>query len=64
MTEGTLVEWLVADGDSVAPGSPLYILETDKVENEIESPAGGQVRHIAQPGDTLPVGSPLGEIIG
>ncbi len=64
MTEGTLVEWLVADGDDVATGAPLYILETDKVENEIESPASGRVRHIAQPGETLPVGSPLGEILG
>ena len=27
MTEGTLVEWLVADGASVAPGDPLYRIE-------------------------------------
>ena len=38
MTEGTLVEWLVADGDAVTPGDVLYRIETDKVENEIEAP--------------------------
>ena len=36
MQEGTLVEWLVADGDEVASGALIYLLEADKVENEIE----------------------------
>ena len=44
MTEGTLVEWLVADGDEVSEGQPLYVIETDKVENEVEATASGTVR--------------------
>lgn len=63
MTEGMLVEWLVSNGDAVSPGTPLYRLETDKVENEIEAPAAGTVRILAEPGsDPLPVGTLVAEI--
>lgn len=41
ITEGTLVEWLVGAGDSVLAGQALALIETDKVDTEIESPAGG-----------------------
>ena len=37
MTEGTLVEWLVSDGQQVQAGDVLYRIETDKVENDIEA---------------------------
>src|SRR5262249_49704901 len=37
--EGTLTEWLVADGGRVEAGKPLYTLELDKSVQEIESPA-------------------------
>lgn len=62
MTEGTIVEWAVPDGGKVEAGELLYILESEKVENEIVSPASGVVRHLAQVGETLPVGAPLAEI--
>ena len=54
MTEGTLVEWLVADGDEVSEGQPLYVVETDKVENEVEATAAGTVRHHRRGGRDLP----------
>ena len=41
MSEGTLVEWLVQDGESVTEGQVLYRIETDKVENDVESPVAG-----------------------
>ncbi len=62
MTEGTLNNWMVADGDTVAPGQILYVLETDKVETEIESPAGGVVRLVGEPGEVYPVGALVAEI--
>lgn len=62
MTEGTLVSWIVPDGSSVEVGDPLYNLETDKVENEINSPAAGIVRHLAEAGETYPVGHQIGSI--
>jgi pyruvate/2-oxoglutarate dehydrogenase complex dihydrolipoamide acyltransferase (E2) component len=62
MTEGTIVEWLVADGDSITEGQPIYIIETDKVENEVEATASGTVRIAGEEGETYPVGETIGEI--
>jgi pyruvate/2-oxoglutarate dehydrogenase complex dihydrolipoamide acyltransferase (E2) component len=62
MTEGTLVEWLVADGDTVSPGDVLYRIETDKVENDIEAPVGGVVRTSGVEGETYEVGTLIGSI--
>jgi pyruvate/2-oxoglutarate dehydrogenase complex dihydrolipoamide acyltransferase (E2) component len=60
ITEGTIIEWLVADGDRVEVGRPLYRLETDKIEIEVECPAAGAVRILGQPGETFPVGEEIG----
>lgn len=62
MTEGTLVEWVVPDGGRAVVGEVLYVLESEKVENEVTAPVTGTLRHIAAPGETLDVGAPLGEI--
>lgn len=62
MTEGSVVEWLVADGAPVTAGEPLYLLETDKVENEIESPTSGVVRVMVAAGAVYPVGTKIAEI--
>ena len=62
MTEGTIVEWLVADGDQVPEGQPLYLIETDKVENEVEATASGTMRITGEEGETYPVGESIGEI--
>ena len=62
MSEGTLVEWLVADGDTVQPGDILYRIETDTVENEIEAPVAGVVRLTGVEGETYDVGTQIGRI--
>ena len=62
MTEGTIAEWLVDDGETVGAGQPLYRLETDKTDAEIESPASGILRIEAEAGELLEVGTPIGEI--
>jgi pyruvate/2-oxoglutarate dehydrogenase complex dihydrolipoamide acyltransferase (E2) component len=62
MEEGILTEWLVADGASVTQGDPLYILESDKVENEIAAPASGVLRRTAEAGESYPVGTEIGTI--
>ena len=63
MTEAVLASWLVEDGGTVTKGQPLYEMETDKVTNEIESPASGRLRHIAVPGVTYQVGDDVAEIV-
>lgn len=62
MSEGTLVEWLVQDGDTVTEGQVLYRIETDKVENDVEAPVAGVVRITGVEGETYDVGDPIGEI--
>jgi pyruvate dehydrogenase E2 component (dihydrolipoamide acetyltransferase) len=62
MTEAVLAGWLVDDGVTVEKGQALYEMETDKVTNEIESPAAGRLRRIAQEGVTYQVGDPVAEI--
>jgi pyruvate/2-oxoglutarate dehydrogenase complex dihydrolipoamide acyltransferase (E2) component len=62
MTEGTLVEWLVADGAAVNVGDILYRVETDKVENEIEAPVAGVIRITGVEGETYEVGTQIGSI--
>jgi pyruvate dehydrogenase E2 component (dihydrolipoamide acetyltransferase) len=62
MEEGTIVEWLVADGEPVQKGRPLYVVDNEKVETEIESPCSGTVRILVAPGATCAVGTPIAEI--
>ncbi len=62
MSEGTLVEWLVEDGEQVTEGQLLYRIETDKVENDVEAPVSGILRRTGIEGETYDVGDPIGEI--
>jgi pyruvate/2-oxoglutarate dehydrogenase complex dihydrolipoamide acyltransferase (E2) component len=62
MNEATIVEWLVADGDSVQEGQPLYLLETDKTENEVPSPVAGVITLIGTVDETYEVGTVIAEI--
>ena len=63
MEEGTLVEWLVPDGTEVQAGTPVFNLETEKIEMEVEAEAAGIVRHAVGPGTTLPPGAVVGYIL-
>jgi pyruvate/2-oxoglutarate dehydrogenase complex dihydrolipoamide acyltransferase (E2) component len=62
MTEGTITEWLVADGDGVQRQQPMYVLETEKVEMEVECPAAGVLRITGLTGTVYPVGEAVGYI--
>ncbi len=60
MDTGTVVSCLVKVGDEVKKGDIIFEIETDKATLEMESPAGGFVKHILAAVDqTLPVGAPL-----
>lgn len=61
MTEGVLASWHVKAGDRVAPGSVLYVVETDKIANEIEAQGSGTISEIvAEEGAVLEVGAVVG----
>lgn len=61
--EATLTEWLVADGEEVKEGQLLYTLELDKSVQEVESPASGKLKIIAETGEAYEVGSLIAEIL-
>ena len=54
MTEGTVAEWLVPDGGEVKLGEPIYRLETEKIEMDVEAEAEGTVRHVVPEGSLHP----------
>ena len=60
MKTGKIVEWFVAEGDTIAKGDDVVDIETDKIAGTLESPVEGPVRRIiAEPGADLPVGAVL-----
>ncbi|MCC6640786.1 MAG: alpha/beta fold hydrolase [Deltaproteobacteria bacterium] len=60
MREGRLVAWHVGVGGEVRRGEPLFVIESDKAEVEIEAPASGWLRHVfAAPGTVAACGAPL-----
>ena len=63
MVEGTLAEWVAADGSAVSEGQVIYILETDKTARDIEAPTSGTLVHKAAAGETYEVGFEIGEIV-
>jgi pyruvate/2-oxoglutarate dehydrogenase complex dihydrolipoamide acyltransferase (E2) component len=63
MNEGVLSQWLAEDGAEIRAGEPLYSLESEKSVEEIEAPASGTLKIIAQIGETYPVGTVLAEIL-
>lgn len=66
MDEGTFGEWLIADGDTVEPGDPIFTLESDKSVQEIESVDGGILRLVPggpEEGDAVAVGMLVGFLL-
>jgi pyruvate dehydrogenase E2 component (dihydrolipoamide acetyltransferase) len=63
MTEGTVTGWRVGEGQRVERGAEILDVETEKIVNAVESPAGGVLRRIlAAGGETRAVGALIGVI--
>ncbi len=61
MEEGTIIEWLKEEGDSVDRGEVVFTLESDKATLDVESPGKGFLRKILVPaGKAVPVLSVVG----
>jgi len=65
MTEGKLIEWLVAPGDEVHRGDLVAVVKTDKADVEVEIFDNGFVGDLLVPvGDELlAVGTPLATVV-
>ena len=62
MTEGSVEEWFIADGDPVEKGEMLYRLETEKVNMDVDAEADGTVKHLVSAGTELGPGDVIGFI--
>ena len=63
MSEGTVVKWLKAVGDTVKEDEPLAEVEAEKATEVIESPASGTLKEIlVEAGTTVEVRTPLAVI--
>src|SRR3954462_7052922 len=63
VTEGTVLEWHVSEGDSVEEGDTMVEVSTDKGDAEVPAPATGPVKKIlVQPDEEIEVGKPMAEI--
>ena len=61
--EVVVLEWLKGDGEAVAAGEPVVLLETEKTQTEVEAPASGTLRIAIPAGDdVIPVDSVLGHV--
>ena len=60
MTEGKIVSWTAAEGDRVAKGDPVVVVESDKADMDVETFHDGIVAVVLVPaGGTAPVGAPI-----
>src|SRR5690348_17384660 len=60
LTEGEILQWLVAVGDTVTVNQPLCEVETAKAAVELPSPWAGTVtRLLHEAGTTVDVGQPI-----
>src|SRR5436309_14613453 len=63
VTEGTILEWHKAEGETIEADETLVEISTDKVDAEVPAPVSGTIVKIhAAEGDTVAVGAVMAEI--
>src|SRR4051795_2542394 len=63
MEEGTILKWLVSEGDEVKRGQEIVEIETDKANMTYEADTDGAlIEIVAEEGDTLPIGEVIARI--
>src|SRR3954464_16092174 len=63
VTEGTVLEWHVSEGDQVSEGDTVVEVSTDKVDAEVPAPADGVIKKLlVDVDDVVEVGAALAEL--
>jgi pyruvate/2-oxoglutarate dehydrogenase complex dihydrolipoamide acyltransferase (E2) component len=62
VSEAELTDLLVDAGEHVEEGTPIYVIATEKVEQEIEAGAAGTVQWTGEVGTTYDIGAEIGVI--
>src|SRR5688572_13683044 len=65
MTEGTLIRWLIKEGDKVSDGQEIAEIETDKATMVYESRERGTIHKLlVEAGQKVPCGTPIAVVLG
>lgn len=62
MTEGTIAEWMVKEGEAFTRGQILCLIETDKITNEVEAEYDAVLKRVLVPASDQP--HPVGALLG
>ncbi|MDT0509958.1 2-oxo acid dehydrogenase subunit E2 [Novosphingobium sp. MMS21-SN21R] len=62
MTEGTIAEWMIGEGDAFRKGQVICLIETAKITNEVEAEYDSVLKRLLTPAgdEAYPVGALLG----
>lgn len=62
VSEAELTELLIEPGGRVEEGHPLFVIATEKVDQEVEAGAAGTVTWTGEIGTTYDIGATIGVI--
>jgi pyruvate dehydrogenase E2 component (dihydrolipoamide acetyltransferase) len=62
MEQGTILRWLIADGEHVERGAELVEIETDKASMTYESDLEGVLQIVLREGESADVGAPIARV--
>jgi pyruvate dehydrogenase E2 component (dihydrolipoamide acetyltransferase) len=62
MEQGTILRWLIADGEHVSRGEELVEIETDKASMTYESDRDGVLQILVAEGESVAVGVPIARV--
>jgi len=62
MSDVTIVEWRVKEGERVEKGTPVLVIETEKTEWNVEAGASGFLHILAEEGEQAKIGQVVGLI--
>ena len=60
---GTLLDWKVAEGETVTAGQAVAVMEAMKMETQVTAPVAGTLRRRVAAGAAVSAGDVLGEIV-
>src|ERR1700722_5600044 len=64
MEQGTILRWLIADGEHVERGAELVEIETDKASMTYESDLQGILQIVLREGESAEGGAPIARVGG
>lgn len=59
---GTLTLWLIGDGEEVAAGDAVAVIEAMKMETRVEAPRAGRLHHVTDAGTTVTYDETIGRV--